>query len=374
MALWGASVTGVQAFGPTVGGWLTEYYNWRWCFLINVPLGLLALAIVAVCMYRTPPQRGRGLDFFGYVMLAGFVGALQMMLDRGEQLDWFSSTEIVVEAVIAGLCLWSVLVHSLTSPRPFLNPRLFRDPNFSGALIFTFMGFVVFTGSMALLSLMMQQMYAYPVFEAGKLMLPRSLAMMVTMLSLGALVSRFDPRLFLVGGLVLQGITFWVMSGFSLTMGSWPLVWTGVLQGIGTALLMVPMNVVMLMTLPTDLRPEGAAFSAMTRAVGQSVGVSVLVFLLSQNTQVAHADLAAHVTPMVDWWHQPFFQQFAFAPARLAAVLDATVTREASMIAYINDFHMLAWVCVLILPLVMLFRVRRQVGAAAGAPAPAVVD
>jgi DHA2 family multidrug resistance protein len=221
---------------------------------------------------------------------------------------------------------------------------------------------------------MMQQMYAYPVFEAGKLMLPRSLAMMVTMLSLGALVSRFDPRIFLVGGLVLQGVTFWVMSGFSLTMGSWPLVWTGVLQGIGTALLMVPMNVVMLMTLPTDLRPEGAAFSAMTRAVGQSVGVSVLVFLLSRNTQVAHADLAGHITPMVDWWHQPFYAQFSFAPARLAAVLDATVTREASMIAYINDFHMLAWVCVLILPLVMLFRVRRQVAAAAGAPAPAVVD
>lgn len=367
LSIWSASIMVFQSLGPTLGGWLTEYYNWRWCFLINLPLGIVALVIILTLMDKPRKISKNPFDFFGFTALALAVGALQLMLDRGAHKDWFSSTEIVLEAIIAGLGLWTFVVHSLTTKNPFFDPRLFRDGNFMTGVIVYFVSFTVYTGSMALQAPMLQQLYGYPVLAASILMLPRSGAMLVSMLVAGRLAAKVEPRALLVTGWLLMAWAMYGMSGFALHMGEWPLVWTAIVQGIGMSLLTVTVTVISFASLPPELRAAGASFSALLRGLGQSFGVSVTASLLATNTQISHADLTANLPSAAEIARQPFFGPFAFDPPRMAAVLDHFVNQQATMIAYINDYWAMAWLCIASLPVILLVRKRK---AAAPAPAP----
>src|SRR6185437_10822622 len=218
--------------GPTLGGWLTDAYNWRWCFYINVPIGIIAFLTLASFAKESPTHR-RGFDFFGFAMLSLAVGALQLMLDRGEYKDWLAANEIRIELGIALAAFWVFLVHSATSANPFVNLVLFKDRNFSSGNILMFMVSVVILASSALLPTLLQVVLNYPVVTAGILMTPRGFGTVISMLLVGRLANRFDARLLMLAGFVISAYAFWIPHGWTIDMGWEPVALAGLGQGLG---------------------------------------------------------------------------------------------------------------------------------------------
>ena len=205
MALWGAGIMVAPVLGPTLGGWLTDSFDWRWVFYINVPLGLLAFLGIAFTMPASP-RHSRSFDFVGFAFLGLFVGALQLMLDRGEQLDWFSSPEIIIEAALAAAALWCFVVHSATAEHPFIHPQIFRDRNYVAASIFSFAISVVLLATTALLPPLLQRIMGFPTVTTGLVLAPRGIGTMVSMLLVGRLLRFIDPRLIIVDRSRLHGL------------------------------------------------------------------------------------------------------------------------------------------------------------------------
>ncbi|ODS94774.1 MAG: EmrB/QacA family drug resistance transporter [Lautropia sp. SCN 69-89] len=365
MALWGLGVMVGPILGPTLGGWLTEYYDWRWVFYINLPFGLLAWFGLGLYVRETELDTRRRFDLAGFAMLSLGVGALQMMLDRGGTLDWFASTEIVVEAMLAGLGLYLFVVHIFTHAQPFIEPALFRDRNFSVGLLFIFVVGMILLTTMTLLPPFLQNLMGYPVVDVGLLLAPRGVGTMFSMFLVGRLSGRVDARLQLVAGLLLAAFSQWEMTQFDLDITGWDVVRTGIVQGLGLGFLFVPLSTVAFSTLAPRLRTEGTALFSLVRNIGMSIGVSVVITMLSSNTQANHAGLAQFIEP------------FSFALRAAASngvvdpgtplglsLLDAEVTRQAATLAYLQDFRMMTWVTLAALPLVLLLRGRPAAPAA----------
>ena len=364
MALWGLGVMVGPILGPTLGGWLTEYYDWRWVFYINLPFGLLAWFGLGLYVRETDIDATRRFDLMGFAMLSLGIGALQMMLDRGGTLDWFASTEIVVEAMLAGLGLYLFVAHIFTHEHPFIEPALFRDRNFSVGLLFIFVVGMILLTTMTLLPPFLQSLLGYPVVDVGLLLAPRGIGTMISMFVVGRLSGRVDARLQLVVGLLLASFSQWEMTQFDLDITGWDVVRTGVVQGLGLGFLFVPLSTIAFSTLAPRLRTEGTALFSLVRNIGMSIGVSVVITKLSSNVQANHAGLAQFIEP------------FSFALRQAAAsgavdpgsplglsLLDAEVTRQAATLAYLQDFRMMTWVTLAALPLVLLLRGRPSTGA-----------
>jgi DHA2 family multidrug resistance protein len=361
MAIWGAGIMVGPILGPTLGGYLTELYNWRWVFLINLPVGLVAFLGILTFVTETKSTGKRSFDLFGFAMLALAIGAFQLMLDRGELKDWFSSGEIVIEAVVAGLAFYLFLAHSLTTERPFLEMELFRDRNFSVGLVFIFIVGIILLATMALLPPMLQNLMNYPVITTGLVLAPRGIGTMIAMLVVGRLVNRVDARILIFIGLLLTAGSLYDMTGFSLDIGTHDLVRTGITQGLGLGFIFVPLSTITFATLQARLRTDATALYSLVRNLGSSVGISIVVALLSQNTQINHAELAGNVTPYNKVFHLPGVPAIwnLAHPAGLAA-FDAEVNRQAAMIAYVNDFKLMMIVTLVALPLLFLVRATRQ--------------
>src|SRR5580692_10931683 len=283
MSIWGIGVTLGPILGPALGGWLTENYSWRWVFFINLPVGVLAYFGLLATMPESRNAKSSRFDFFGFTTLSIGIGCLQTMLDRGQTLDWFSSPEIMAEAVIGGLAFYLFIVHMFSSRRPFLNPALFKDRNFVASNVFILMIGVVLFATLALLPPMLQNQLQYPVILTGLVTMPRGIGTLLGMILVGRLIKRFDARLVMAVGLVLTAYSLWQMTRFSLGMGSWPVIFSGIIQGAGVGLVYVPLSMVAFTTLPGALRNEGTSFFNLLRNVGSSVGISVVTFLLTQN-------------------------------------------------------------------------------------------
>lgn len=363
MALWGMGVMIGPILGPTLGGYLTEYYSWRWAFYINLPVGLLALFGTATFLSETEPQRGRGFDFFGFALLSLAIGALQLMLDRGESLDWFASREIVIECVVAGLALYMFLVHMFTARRPFLEPGLFTDRNFAvGLLLMLVMGMMLLA-TLALLPPFLQNLLGYPVITAGLVLAPRGVGTMAAMMVVGRLIGRFDTRWLLLTGFALMAWSLWEMARFSIDVGTWPIVWTGVVQGVGLGFVFVPLSTVTFATLAPHYRNEGTAMFSLVRNIGSSIGISIVMTVLSRQTQVAHARLGDGLTPFREALTEPWLPRlWDWTTMTGAVALDGEVTRQALMLAYLSDFRLMMYLTLLAMPLLLLLR-------ASGAPA-----
>lgn len=355
MALWGVGVMVGPILGPTLGGWLTEVYDWRWVFYINLPVGVLTFLGLSAYLHRSEPQKGLYFDWFGFLTLALAIGALQMMLDRGEQLEWFDSPEIVLEAALSGLGFYLFVAHTLTATRPFLDMRLFRDRNFATGMVFIFIVGIILLATLALLTPFLQTLLGYPVMTAGMLLAPRGIGTMLAMIIVGRLVTRVDPR-WLVGlGLLLTALALWQMSQFSLDVTARMLVMSGVIQGLGLGFLFVPLSTMTFATLPADLRTSGTALYSLSRNLGSSIGISVVVFELGQFSSKSHAALAEFVNPF-----RPAMQQL---PALLdpgavggRALLDALVQKQAALLAFLADFKLMLFVTLAALPLVFVMR------------------
>jgi DHA2 family multidrug resistance protein len=272
MALWGVGVMVGPILGPSLGGWLTENYTWRWVFYINLPIGILTFLGLSAFLAETERDAKLGFDWFGFAALGVAIGAFQMMLDRGEQLDWFGSTEILLEAALAALGLYLFIVHTFTAERPFIDPKLFRDRNFVTGLLFIFVVGVILLATLALLTPFLQNLMGYPVLTAGLVLAPRGVGTMVAMLLVGRLINRVDPRLLVFFGLSLVAISLWEMTGFTADVSQAAIVRTGLMQGFGLGFIFVPLSTVTFATLAPHYRTQGAALFSLMRNIGSSIG------------------------------------------------------------------------------------------------------
>jgi MFS transporter, DHA2 family, multidrug resistance protein len=348
--------------GPTLGGWLTENLDWRWCFYINLPVGALCALGVAVCIRQTRTMRRDPFDAFGFAMLSLGVGALQLMLDRGQLKDWFHSTEIWVEAAIAGLCFYLLAVHTMTAgERSFLNRELLKSPNFVAGSLLMFGVGMILSGTLALLPSMMQVLMNYPVFDAGWMMAPRGFGTMLAMFLVARVIDRVDNRLFILVGFLLTAASLWQMTGWSLYMDAGPILFAGFAQGFGLGCTFVPLNLLALSGLPNHILTQGTAIRALTRMLGGSIGIAILETELSQNTQIVHSQLIEHLRPDNPMAQAPYLAApYSLTDTTGIAALNQEVTRQAAMIAYNDDFALMLMVILASLPLLLLIRGPRQ--------------
>jgi len=361
MALWGVGVMVGPVMGPVLGGWLTDNFDWRWVFYVNLPFGLIAL-FGALAVLPNPAKTMRRFDAFGFLALGVGIGGLQLMLDRGQQLDWFSSWEVRIEAAVCVIGLWVFGVHTLTARDTILPAQLLRDRNIVTGFAFIFLVGMLQVATSALLPPMLEQLYGYPVVTSGLTMAPRGVGTMAGMLLVGRLIGRIDARIMIMTGMSLVAMTMYWMTGFSPTMGSGPFLWSGLVQGFGIGLIFVPLNTLAFATVPAALRTEAASFFSLLRNLGGSVGVSLSVGVLARQMQVAHADLGAAVSPFSVPGADPNIARALGATGdTLVALLDATVNGQAAMIAYLDDFTLMMWLSIVAIPLVLLLRAPKKI-------------
>lgn len=358
MAMWGMGVMLGPVIGPTLGGYLTEYYSWRWVFYINLPLGLLTWLGLTMFLKETPLDKSRRFDLLGFAFLAIAIGALQMMLDRGESLNWFASPEIVIEAMLVGLCSYLFLAHVFTVHQPFIDPTMFKDRNFTCGMLFMFVIGVILLAVLALLPPFMQNLMGYPTLDLGILLAPRGAGTMLSMLIMGRVVGRADPRVLIFIGLLLVAYSLWEMTLFTAEVSSADIVTSGFIQGLGLGCIFVPLSTVTFATLAPHHRNEATPLYNLVRNLGSSIGVSIVITLLSQNSQINHEAFARYITP--------FNLALQEAGERLGADLDsvtnllainAEVSRQAVVLAYLQDFRVIMWLTLATLPLLFLIRV-----------------
>ena len=385
MAMWGVGTMLGPITGPTLGGWLTDEYSWRWVFYINLPVGILCAVGLMILIKNKASDTPRPFDLLGFTLLSIAIGTFQLMLDRGEQIDWFGSREIVIEAVVAGVAAAMFVIHMLSSDHPFLPRDLFRDRNLMLGIIFTAITGLLMIVTATLLPPFLQQLKGYPVFTTGVVMAPRGIGTMISMFMVSRLIGKVDARWLIAIGLSLCGLSLYDMTQFSIDVSEGEVIRNGFMQGIGLGLVFPPLTTLAFATVPARIRTEGAAINALMRNLGASVGVAVLVAMLDRNTQINRSALAEYLTPFSPLWRYgttptengvlvdrarltahmtPFGGGWPYGsvpvddPSKLIGMWGEELNRQASMIAYLNDFRVLAVAAVIVIPL--LFFMRRQ--------------
>jgi DHA2 family multidrug resistance protein len=356
MALFGGGIMIGPILGPVLGGWLTDSYNWRWVFLVNLPVGVICTLLLLRFLPKTAKHERR-FDGFGFALLAIAIGSLQLFLDRGAQKDWLQSWEIIIELGVAIGGFWMFVVHIVTAKEPLFERGMFADRNFATGLLFMAVTGVLLLAGLALLPPLLQNLYGYSVLQSGYLTAPRGVGTLISMLLAGRLVGKFDARLLVGIGVVLMGTSLWMMTGFALDQPSMPVITSGVVQGLGLGLIFVPLQSLAFETLKPHLRTTAASLLNLARNVGGSVGISVVSAQLIRMTQVAHADLAGHITdqtlPMVD---PSLLERIGPGGPAALALINAEVTRQAVFIAYLDDFKLMMIVTFAVLPLLLIMR------------------
>jgi MFS transporter, DHA2 family, multidrug resistance protein len=357
IALWGVAVMAGPVLGPVLGGWLTQAFSWRYVFYINVPVGILAFFGMMTFLSDTAKNATAKLDWFGFGTLSLAIAAMQVLLDRGEELDWFSSGEIVAEAIIAASAFYLFLVHTFTAREPFVRLSLFRDPNFTAGVLFIAIVGLTYYASLALQPPYLQNLMNYPIVSAGLVLGPRGVGTMGSMLIVGKLIGRVDTRFLLTLGLGLTAWSFYVMTGWTPDVSQKTIVVVGIIQGVGLGFIFVPLSVVTLSTLAPERRAEGAGLYSLSRNIGSSIGISVVNSLLTRNTQVNHAEIARSVTSVNRGFEDLAITQF-WDPISAAgrAALDAVVTQQAQIIAYMDDYKLLMIATLAAIPLLIIFK------------------
>ncbi len=395
MAIWGMGVMVGPILGPTLGGYLTELYNWRWVFYVNLPFGILSIVGMILFLPKAASQSELKFDWTGFAVLAIGIGALQLMLDRGETKDWFSSREVVIEAVLAGLGLYLFIVHMATSERPFISPMVFRDRNIVISFVLMFSVGMLLLATSALLAPWLQTLGNYPVETAGVLLAPRGIGTMGAMMIAGRMAARVDPRKIMAFGILLLCVSLWTMTGWTPDASAWSVMFVTIVQGAGLGFVFIPLQVVAFATLPSAVRTDGTSLLSLFRNMGSAIGVSVTSTMLARNIQASHADLAGQITPfnralqnggMAQQMLNPVPGvaplvvpgtmgniQVLNMPSGNAVLLDTMLNHQATIIAYLDDFKlMLLGAAPSVLLLLLLKRPRRT--AAAPVDAHAAMD
>lgn len=371
MALWTMGVMIGPIFGPILGGWLTENHSWRWVFYINVPFGVVTAFGLLTFLKETAHGNAQRLDWIGFGALSLAIGAFQTMLDRGETLDWFSSYEIIAEACLAGTGFYIFLVQFALAPRPFLSPRLFRDRNFVvGITLYFSMGLIMYA-TLALLAPYLQTLMDYPVVTAGIVLAPRGAGLMLAAMVCGRVIGRVSARLLVATGFITGAYVLYQMTSWTPDVAEWTMISVGFLQGLSLGFLTIPINIITFATLPSEMRTEAAGIYSLMRNLGSAIGISVTGALLEMNTQINHALIAGDVTPFDRALHIGAAAKFWNPATRHgAALLNQQVTRQAEIIAYIDDFKLMFILAIAVVPLLLLTRPARTAAKPAGSRAP----
>ena len=345
MALWGIGIMLGPILGPTLGGFLTDAYNWRWVFYVNVPFGIASIAGIWFFFKDSPRDEGLKFDWFGFGALAIGLGALQLMLDRGTGQDWFGSVEIIVETLVAFAGLYLFVLHMWLGKNPFIPLQIFQDKNFISSLVLMFVIGAVLLASSALLPPYLQNLGGYPVFDTGMLMAPRGVGTMLAMMFAGRMAMRFDPRILMTGGTLMLLWSLWDMSGWTPQINTNTLIAVTFVQGIGMGFVFVPMNLTAFATLPGYLRTDGSALTNLVRNIGSAVGVSVTTSVLSSAAQTMHSQLSSYASPFnralgVNAPAMLMNPQMPFGLGNLNGLIEI----RAQTIAFSNDFLFMFYV------------------------------
>jgi DHA2 family multidrug resistance protein len=361
---WGMIVMISPILGPLLGGYITDNYDWRWIFYINLPIGIPAIGLLLYALPESQRKKER-LDLFGFSLIAMALCAFQLMLDRGQSQDWFESTEIVIEAAVAACAFWMFLVHSATSPRPLFERSLFANRVFAvGLLVMMMMGFLTY-GLAALLPSLLQQVYGYGVFDAGMMSSPRGMGVLLGLFISGRAVGLVEGRWQVVGGYSLAALSIHAMTGWSPAMGREPILMWSFIQGVGMGITFTPMNALVFQTLSPMLRTSAASLLNLVRNMGASIGLSLFASNLAWSVQVNHQELSERLSANLPAVADPHRIEAMGAAARAAlTVADHEINRQAIMIGYLNNLQMLFWVIVLALPMMLLLRAPRKAPAA----------
>ncbi len=360
MALFSMGVTMGPMVGPAMGGYLTDLYNWRWVFYVNLPFGIIAVTGLVLFLPSAPARPGLKFSWYGFGLLALAVGSFQMMLDRGQILDWFTSRQIMVLAVVSGTAFYLFIVHMVLSDKPFLPTGLFKDRNFFSAIIMIFCISAILQATSALLAPYLQKLGGLPPEEAGWALAPRGIGTIFSMWLASRLAMHFDHRKIMAVGLLILGSVLYEMSTWTPDVTGMRMVIALVMQGLSIGLVFNPMTVMAYTTLPAVFRGEGTAVQSLARNVGSAVGISVMTFTLTRGFQTNHAEISAGITP---------FERLLQHQDRLGHVLDPTtrsgammleqmINYQAQIIAYNTDFRLM--MLVVIPPLLLLFLMRRH--------------
>lgn len=355
MAIFGMGVVTGPIIGPVLGGWLTDNLNWRWVFFVNLPIG--ALAFIGLLLFLPDVKRpSRRLDVLGLALLGTGLAGLQLMLDRGQHKDWFNSPEIWLELGISVSAFWMYAVHTWTSRNPLYPKALLGNRNLMiSAFLMGIVG-IVLTAAMALLPIMLQGLMNYPVFDAGLLLATRGVGVLIMTGISGQIVHRVDPRLWMASGLLITAFSFWLMTKWSLDVSSTEMALNGMLQGAGMGMLFVPVSLTAFSTLPVEWRTDGSSIMNLTRSIGSSAGISLVMTLLARSSADSHANLTGHITPYSLWVDPRLFAAPGDAVPTALAMLDAEVTRQATMIAFLNDFYFMMFVSLAAIPILLLLK------------------
>lgn len=356
MSIWSAAVILGPILGPALGGWLTDNLSWRWVFYINLPIGILAFMGVYTFMDSDKGGQERPFDFLGFTALVVFIGAFQVMVDRGPSQDWFGSPEIWIELMVSLIGLYVFIVQTMTAEHPFFHRALIADRNFTSTAAFGFFVGMLLFSTTALLPSMMQNLMGFSVLQSGYASMPRGLGSFVAFLIVPQYMKRFGARTVLFTGLVLSACGLWQMSRFDLAMTATPIMVSGLIQGFGIGLIFSPLSTLAYVTLAPEHRTEGTIVNTLVRSLGSSVGISIMQAMLIRDIARSHETLAAHIQPgdpvvaaALPPWFNPLDALGLFS-------LNGEVTRQASMIAYDGVFGVMFMLVIAMLPMMLLMR------------------
>ena len=355
MSIWGMGVMMGPIMGPSLGAWLTETYSWHWVFFVNLPFGIVTVIGLMVFMDETRKDLNLRFDWLGFAALAIGIGALQVALDRGEQLGWLESNEIIAEFVIAIVGFYYFFAHSFTTDRPFIQFALFRDRNFlTGCIFMTVMGLVLYS-TMALASPYLQNVIGYPIITAGVLLASRGCGTFVAMMLVGRLMRYIEARTLIITGLSLTALSLFFMTAWTDQTGVPEIVTISIIQGFGFGLVFVPLSTVAFMTLPNHLRTDGTSMLTLMRNVASSVGISIVIAQLTEGGRRVYAILSEHINPFNQALQMPDVNSMInLGTDKGRAMADVLVQLQAQIIAFSQDYQLVMFFILGSIPLALM--------------------
>jgi DHA2 family multidrug resistance protein len=355
MSIWGMGVMMGPIMGPSLGAWLTETYSWHWVFFVNLPFGVFTVLGLLVFMDETRTDRDLRFDWFGFAALAVGIGSMQVALDRGEQLGWMESNEIIAEIIVSIAGFYYFFAHSLTTTKPFIQFAIFKDRNFvSGCVFMAVMGLVLFS-TMALSSPYLQNVIGYPIITAGLLLASRGCGTFVAMMLVGRMMRYIEARTLIISGLGLTCLSLFYMTGWTDQTGVPEIVTLSIIQGFGFGLVFVPLSTVAFLTLPNHLRTDGTSMLTLMRNVASSIGISVVIAQLTEGSRRVYAVLSQHINPFNHAMQMPNVRgMIDMSTDAGRAMADVMVSLQAQIIAFSQDYQMVMLFTLCAIPLALM--------------------